>query len=77
MTHFTRNPMKLRAHRLLDEVRAGIHHDAKAIDHALCMLGEPIERTYSRNRQAAPALRTGNGAIDVGPARQTLSLPRG
>jgi hypothetical protein len=36
------NTLKQRAHRLLDEVRAGIHHDAKAINWALAVLGEPV-----------------------------------
>lgn len=36
----TTNPLKVRAHRLLDEVRAGIHHDAKAINWALAILGD-------------------------------------
>lgn len=36
------NPIKLRAHRLLDEVRAGMHHDAKAVAWALAVLGEPV-----------------------------------
>jgi hypothetical protein len=38
----TQNTLKQRAHRLLDEVRAGIHHDAKAINWALAVLGEPV-----------------------------------
>lgn len=42
MTLRTNNPLTKRAHRLLDEVRAGIHHDAKAIDWALAILGEPV-----------------------------------
>lgn len=36
------NPMKLRAHRILDEVRAGIHHDQRAVRWALAVLGEPV-----------------------------------
>ncbi len=39
----THNALKLRAHRLLDEVKAGIHHDAKAVDWALAILGEPLQ----------------------------------
>lgn len=38
----TKNPMKQRAHRILDEVRAGIYHDQKAINWALTVLGEPV-----------------------------------
>lgn len=38
----TQNTLKQRAHRLLDEVRAGIHHDAKSINWALAVLGEPV-----------------------------------
>jgi hypothetical protein len=34
------NPLKRRAHMILDDVRAGIHHDAKAVAWALRMLGE-------------------------------------
>lgn len=37
-----RNPLKASAHRLLDEVRAGIQHDARAIAWALAVLGEPV-----------------------------------
>ena len=36
------NPVKLRAHRILDEVRAGIHHARRAVDWALAVLGEPV-----------------------------------
>jgi len=36
------NALKVRAHRLLDEVRAGIHHDDRAIAWALAVLGEPV-----------------------------------
>lgn len=45
MRHQTRNhnPMKLRAHKVLDEVMAGIHHDLKTINWALAVLGEPVE----------------------------------
>lgn len=42
MTLRSSNPMKARAHRLLDEVRAGIHHEPSAINWALAVLGEPI-----------------------------------
>lgn len=38
----TDNVLKQRAHRLLDEVRAGIYHDEKAITWALAILGEPV-----------------------------------
>ena len=38
----TPNPLKLRAHQILDGVRAGIHHDARAVNWALAMLGEPV-----------------------------------
>lgn len=38
----THNSLKQRAHRLLDEVRAGMYHDPKAINWALSILGEPI-----------------------------------
>jgi hypothetical protein len=37
------NVLKLRAHRLLDEVRAGIAHDARAVAWALAILGEPVQ----------------------------------
>lgn len=40
MTHFTRNPMKLRAHAILDDVRNGIFHDQKAINWSLRILGD-------------------------------------
>jgi hypothetical protein len=39
----THNAIKLRAHKLLDEVKAGIHHDARAINWALAILGEPTQ----------------------------------
>lgn len=42
MTLRDQNPVKKRAHQLLDEVRAGIQHDAKAIAWALAVLGEPV-----------------------------------
>lgn len=42
MTHATTNPVKLRAHAVLDDVRAGIYHPREAIDWALRMLGEPV-----------------------------------
>ena len=38
----TNNVLKQRAHRLLDEVKAGIHHEACAIKWALAILGEPV-----------------------------------
>lgn len=38
----SRNPMKQRAHMILDDVRAGIHHDRNAINWALRVLGEPV-----------------------------------
>lgn len=41
--HFTRNPIKLRAHMILDDVRAGVHHDTAAINWALRTLGEPVQ----------------------------------
>lgn len=36
------NRTKQRAHRLLDEVRAGMFHSADAIRWALATLGEPV-----------------------------------
>lgn len=36
------NPIKKRAHKILDEVRAGIYHDQKIVDWALAILGEPV-----------------------------------
>jgi hypothetical protein len=42
MLRNTSNPVKVRAHRLLDEVRAGIQHDARSIAWALAVLGEPV-----------------------------------
>jgi hypothetical protein len=38
----TKSQRKLQAHRLLDEVRAGIHHDDRAVAWALAVLGEPV-----------------------------------
>lgn len=38
----TTNPMKQRAHQVLDDVRAGVHHDLRAINWALRVLGEPV-----------------------------------
>ena len=38
----TTNTLKQRAHRILDDLRAGIHHDARAVNWALAMLGEPV-----------------------------------
>lgn len=40
MTLPTKNVLKQRAHRLLDEVRAGIQHDPKAVNWALAVLGD-------------------------------------
>lgn len=40
MTHFTSNPMKLRAHAILDDVAAGIFHERRTIDWALRILGD-------------------------------------
>ena len=34
------NPNKQRASRLLDEVKAGIHHDEKSVNWALAVLGD-------------------------------------
>ena len=39
----THDPLKLRAHQILDGVRAGVHHDARAIAWALAILGEPVQ----------------------------------
>lgn len=38
----TQNALKLRAHKLLDEVKAGIHHEPRAVKWALAILGEPV-----------------------------------
>ncbi len=38
----THCPVKTRAHRLLDEVRAGITHSPQAVAWALAILGEPV-----------------------------------
>ena len=45
MTLRNQNTIKNRAHRILDEVRAGIQHDAKAVNWALAILGEPVGET--------------------------------
>ena len=42
MTLRPQNAIKLRAHRILDEVRAGIHHEPQAVNWALAILGEPV-----------------------------------
>lgn len=42
MTLRNQNPVKKRAHQLLDEVRAGIPHSLQAINWALSVLGEPV-----------------------------------
>lgn len=42
MTLRNSNPIKKRAHMILDDLKAGIYHDAKAINWALRVLGEPI-----------------------------------
>ncbi len=34
--------LKQRAHRILDEIRAGLHHDARYVAWALWVLGEPV-----------------------------------
>ena len=39
----SKNTLKQRAHAILDGVRAGIHHDARAVNWALAMLGEPVQ----------------------------------
>jgi len=41
-SHFTHNPVKLRAHMILDDVRAGIDHSLASIVWALRALGEPV-----------------------------------
>jgi hypothetical protein len=41
--HFTRNKAKLRAHMILDDVRAGLAHSDAAIAWALRTLGEPVQ----------------------------------
>lgn len=38
----TTNPLKRRAHALLDDVRAGLHHEPAAVVWALRCLGEPV-----------------------------------
>lgn len=38
----SRNPIKQRAHQILDGVRAGIQHPAAAVAWALSTLGEPV-----------------------------------
>ena len=38
----TPNPIKLRSHQILDGVRAGVHHDARAVAWALAIHGEPV-----------------------------------
>ena len=38
----TDNAIKQRAHKILDEVKAGILHDRKSINWALAVLGEPV-----------------------------------
>jgi len=38
----TKNALKLRAHMILDQVKAGICYDQKAVDWALAILGEPV-----------------------------------
>lgn len=35
-------PIKQQAHRILDELKAGIYHDRKIVDWALAVLGEPV-----------------------------------
>jgi hypothetical protein len=40
MTHITTNAIKLRAHAILDDVRAGIFHDLRAITWSLRILGD-------------------------------------
>lgn len=42
MTLRTNNPVKLRAHALLDDVRAGLFHGDDAVTWALRVLGEPV-----------------------------------
>ena len=43
MTLRTNNPMKLRAHAVLDDVRAGMPHGDSAVTWALRVLGEPVD----------------------------------
>jgi hypothetical protein len=38
----TNNPRTSMAHRILDEIRAGIWHSTRAVNWALAVLGEPI-----------------------------------
>ena len=36
------NPIKKRAHQILDDLKAGIHHEPRAVKWALAILGEPV-----------------------------------
>lgn len=38
----SKDALKQRAHRILDEVRAGIHHESRYVVWALWALGEPV-----------------------------------
>lgn len=42
MNLLTHNTLKRRAHAILDDVRAGVHHDRQAVNWALRVLGEPV-----------------------------------
>lgn len=36
------NPSKLRAHAILDDIKAGLYHSPEAVRWALRCLGEPV-----------------------------------
>lgn len=38
----SKDALKQRAHRILDEVRAGVHHEDRYVTWALWALGEPV-----------------------------------
>jgi hypothetical protein len=69
MTLRSANPAKNRAHRLLDEVRAGGYHSADAVRWALSTLGELVEKNdgHLRNLQSlATQSQPSNGTATNG-----------
>jgi hypothetical protein len=59
----TDNPMKRRAHALLDDIRAGLYHEQPAVTWALRALGEPVhDMRHLHQLEAARERRPGEAS---------------
>jgi hypothetical protein len=74
MTLRTDNPQKRRAHALLDDVRAGLHHESAAVVWALRTLGEPVELLNLHPLEAARSGRHGTAPGSSVCTRPALAL---